>query len=192
MADPTKGMTSKTKKAVRDIQTLAGDKLKRGNPLIGKIDRVKLAEMLSRGISQAECAKHFGCSGAAISKAAKENRGAVACSAALEAAPKILEREIKIGDEAKQLYSRALSLLDEVENDNDDALIRLKALAECRMQLAGIADLMARSISIESVRDHQRIILEEIKKESPETIERILTRLRKAKLLRQSVTPKGN
>ena len=77
-----------------------------------KIDRVKLSKMLRSGKSQAEAARIFGVSRAAINKAAKELNLNVVKNVALENAARIVSKNLDTIDQLEKINGYANELLD--------------------------------------------------------------------------------
>ena len=67
-----------------------------------KIDRVKLSQMLREGKRPAECARFFGVSKGAISKAKKELGIAVVRNVALESAHKVVDKNLNAIDQSQR------------------------------------------------------------------------------------------
>ena len=90
-----------------------------------KVDRVKLSKMLRSGKSQAEAARIFGVSRAAINKAAKELNLNVVKSVALENAGRIVSKNLDTIDQLQKINDYANELLDTLMNwsrGDDEAL----------------------------------------------------------------------
>ena len=78
----------------------------------GKIDKVKLSQMLRAGKSGRECAKHFGVTPGAISQARKELNIAVVRHVGLEAAHKVVEENLNAVAQLQKINEYANELLD--------------------------------------------------------------------------------
>jgi len=92
-----------------------------------KIDRVKLAEMLRAGKRPAECARFFGVSKAAITKAKKELNISVVKNVALENAHKVVDKNLNAIDQLAKINGYANELLDLLMrwNRGDDEALQI-------------------------------------------------------------------
>jgi len=78
----------------------------------GKIDKVKLSQMLRSGKPGKECAKVFGVTEGAISQAKKELNISVVKSVALESAHKVVEQNLNTVAQLQKINDYANELLD--------------------------------------------------------------------------------
>lgn len=78
----------------------------------GKIDKLKLSQLLRSGKSGAECAKHFSVTPGAISQARKELNIAVVKSVALETAHHVVDQNLNAVDQLQKINGYANELLD--------------------------------------------------------------------------------
>lgn len=78
----------------------------------GKIDKIKLSEMLRSGKSGNECAHYFGVTKGAISQARKELNIAVIKNVALESAPAVVEKNLNAVQQLQKINDYANELLD--------------------------------------------------------------------------------
>jgi hypothetical protein len=78
----------------------------------GKIDRVKLSQMLRSGKSGKECAEYFGVTKGAISKAKSELNISVMKNVQLETAHKVVEKNLATVDQLQKINGYANELLD--------------------------------------------------------------------------------
>jgi hypothetical protein len=162
-----------------------------------RVDPDELTEFLTSGHSQADAARHFGVSEAAISLRVKQLGIAASKVVALE-----LERGAVMVDHQLSARDRLAriqrSILDQLSWAEDQArqpgvdrpeLIDLivKLSGEVRNQLRLEHDISRTLIDLRVVRDFQRTVFEEISKESPDTARRIVDRLKERRALRQSV-----
>ena len=81
-------------------------------PRYSSIDIEELARLLDAGYSGAKCAKHFGVSGAAVSKARKRLSKAVVQHTAVEKAPAVVDKTLDTFDQLQQINDYAKELLD--------------------------------------------------------------------------------
>ena len=77
-----------------------------------KIDRVKLSQMLREGKRPAECARFFGVSKAAITKAKKELNISVIKNVALENAHKVVDKNLNAIEQLSKINAAANEILD--------------------------------------------------------------------------------
>ena len=77
-----------------------------------KIDRVKLNQMLRAGKSGSQCAKHFGVTPAAITKAKKELNINVVKNVALETAHKVVGKNLDAITQLQKINEYANEMLD--------------------------------------------------------------------------------
>ena len=78
----------------------------------GKIDKLKLSQLLRSGKSGVECAKVFSVTEGAISQARSELNIAVVKSVALETAHKVVEKNLNAVDQLQKINVYANELLD--------------------------------------------------------------------------------
>lgn len=77
-----------------------------------KIDKMKLSRMLSDGKPQVDCARYFGVTKSAISKAAKELNIAVVKNVTLENAHRVVNRNLNTLDQLQKINDNANEMLD--------------------------------------------------------------------------------
>ncbi len=82
---------------------------KNGN---GKIDRVKLSQMLREGKTGRKCAEFFNVTEAAVSKARRELNLAVVKNVQLETAHKIVEKNLNAVEQLQKINAHANEILD--------------------------------------------------------------------------------
>jgi len=80
--------------------------------ITGKIDRIKLNQMLTSGKAAKECAKYFGVTEGAISQARKELNIAVVKNVSLERAHQVVDKNLNAVDQLQKINSYANELLD--------------------------------------------------------------------------------
>lgn len=187
----------------------------------GKIDKIKLSQMLRSGKTGNECAQYFGVTKGAISQARKELRIAIVKNVALESAPAIVEKNLNAVEQLQKINGYANELLDLLMrwNRGDEAALQilegqvrkvnigtrkdpewieeykmkdprelaLKAMAEIRGQLGLQLDIFKTLYDIQAVADFQKEVLTAIGEVSPDVRDRIISRLKEGRALRQSV-----
>ncbi len=152
----------------------------------GKIDKVKLNQMLRSGKSQKDCAKFFSVTEGAISQVKKEMNINVVRSVALENAHRVVNKNLNAIDQLHNINQRALDLLDKA-TDAEDHSIALKAMAEIRGQLNLQLDIFKTMYDLEAVSEFQREVIEIIGEVDRETRDRFVQRLKQRQALRGSV-----
>ncbi len=84
----------------------------------GKIDKVKLSQMLRSGKSVKQCAKFFSVTPGAISQVKKELNINVVKSVALENAHRVVDKNLKTVDQLQRVNQVANQLLDELTGED--------------------------------------------------------------------------
>lgn len=79
---------------------------------LGKIDKVKLSQMLQSGKTQRQCAKVFGVTEGAISQVKKELNIAVVKSVVMENAHKVVTKNLNSIEQLQKINNHANELLD--------------------------------------------------------------------------------
>jgi hypothetical protein len=153
----------------------------------GKIDKLKLSNMLRSGKSGKECAKHFSVTPGAISQARKELNIAVIKSVALETAHQVVDRNLNAVDQLLNINRKANTLL-ELAIKAKDHDTTLKAMREIRGQLELQLEIFKTLYDLEAVADFQREVLTAIGEADKDVRNRIIQRLKEGKALRGSVS----
>jgi hypothetical protein len=152
----------------------------------GKIDKVKLSQLLRSGKSGKDCAKVFGVTEGAISQARKELNIAVVKSVALETAHQVVEKNLNAVDQLLNINRKANTLL-ELAIQAEDHDTTLKAMREIRGQLELQLEIFKTLYDIQAVADFQREVLTAIGEVDSGVRNRIINRLKEGRALRQSV-----
>ena len=152
----------------------------------GKIDKLKLSQMLRSGKSGKECSKVFGVTEGAVSQARKELNIAVVKSVALETAHQVVDRNLNAVDQLRNINRKANTLLEVAiqAKDNDTTL---KAMREIRGQLELQLEIFKTLYDVQAVADFQREVLTAIGEVDPGVRNLIIKRLKEGRALRQSV-----
>ena len=152
----------------------------------GKIDKVKLSQMLRSGKSGKDCAKFFGVTEGAVSQARKELNISVVKSVALESAHQVVEKNLNAVDQLLNINRKANTLLDSAiqAKDHDTTL---KAMREIRGQLELQLEIFKTLYDVQAVADFQREVLTAIGEVDPDVRNLIINRLKEGRALRQSV-----
>jgi hypothetical protein len=154
--------------------------------LNGKIDKLKLSNMLRSGKSGKDCAKVFSVTEGAISHARKELNIAVIKSVALETAHQVVDRNLNAVDQLLNINRKANSLL-ELAIEAKDHDTTLKAMREIRGQLELQLNIFQTLYDLEAVAEFQREILTAIGEVDKDVRERIVQRLKERHAVRGSL-----
>ena len=153
----------------------------------GKIDKVKLSQLLRSGKSGKECAKFFSVTEGAISQARKELKISVVKSVALETAHQVVDKNLNAVEQLLNINRKANTLL-EVAIQAKDHDTTLKAMREIRGQLELQLEIFKTLYDLEAVADFQREVLTAIGEVSEDVRDHIVQRLKEGKALRSSVS----
>ena len=152
----------------------------------GKIDKLKLSQLLRSGKSGKYCAKFFSVTEGAISQARKELNIAVVKSVALETAHQVVEKNLNAVDQLLNINRKANILL-ELAIQAEDHDTTLKAMREIRGQLELQLEIFKTLYDIQAVADFQREVLTAIGEVDSGVRNLIINRLKEGRALRQSV-----
>lgn len=152
----------------------------------GKIDKLKLSQLLRSGKSGKDCAKFFSVTEGAISQARKELNIAVVKSVALETAHQVVEKNLNAVDQLLNINRKANTLL-ELAIQAEDHDTTLKAMREIRGQLELQLEIFKTLYDIQAVADFQREVLTAIGEVDSGVRNLIINRLKEGRALRQSV-----
>ena len=152
----------------------------------GKIDKVKLSQLLRSGKSGKECAKFFSVTEGAISQARKELNISVVKTVVLESAHQVVEKNLNAVDQLLNINRKANTLL-EVAIQAKDHDTTLKAMREIRGQLELQLEIFKTLYDVQAVADFQREVLTAIGEVEPDVRNLIINRLKEGRALRQSV-----
>ena len=152
----------------------------------GKIDKLKLSQLLRSGKSGKDCAKFFSVTEGAISQARKELNIAVVKSVALETAHQVVEKNLNAVDQLRNINRKANTLL-ELAIKAEDHDTTLKAMREIRGQLELQLEIFKTLYDVQAVADFQREVLTAIGEVDSGVRNRIINRLKEGRALRQSV-----
>ncbi len=156
-----------------------------------KIDRIQLNKHLNAGKSQAEIARMFEVSEAAISKAVRRFNLAVAQTIVEKQTPELVSKRETAMDRLMSLIERCDDELKWIEKtvplSNDEGYRawqdqKIKHVAEIRKLITSMADIRVRIYHVEAVEKALKVMYEEIGNESMECQKRIRDRLRKSSI----------
>jgi hypothetical protein len=142
-----------------------------------KIDVGALQALLDAGHSQADAARHFNVSEAAISLRVRQNRLTTTKVVALERAHEVVLDQLNWAEARAKEPGADRAVLS-------DTLVRLAA--EVRAQIRLEHDISVTLIDLKVVRQFQRTVVEAIQAEAPSVARRIVDRLKAERALRQT------
>ena len=156
----------------------------------GKIDKIKLSQLLRSGKSGKFCAKYFRVTAGAISQARKELNIAVVKSVTLEDAHRVVNKNLNAVEQLLNINRKANGLLEEaLEAKNNDTA--LKAMREIRGQLELQLEIFKTLYDLEAVADFQKEVLTAIGGVDRNVRDHIIQRLKESKALRGSISITG-
>ena len=159
------------------------------------VDPTALQRFLDEGRTQADAARHFGVTEAAISLRVKKARIATSKVVALERAAEVVDQQLTAAQRLQHVQQVILDQLNWAETQAKQpgadrvAFIEpiVKLSAEVRAQVRLEHDISKTLIDLRVVRQFQQTVFEAISAESPETGHRILSKLKELRALRESV-----
>jgi len=153
----------------------------------GKIDKIKLSQMLRSGKSGKDCAKFFSVTEGAISQDRKELKISVIKNVTLETAHQVVEKNLNAVEQLLNINRKANELLERAiqAKDHDTTL---KAMREIRGQLELQLEIFKTLYDLEAVAEFQREVLTAIDEVDRNVRDRIVQRLKENKALRGSVS----
>ena len=159
-----------------------------------KLDPAALQAFLDAGHSQADAARHFNVSQAAISLRVRQNRLSTTKVVALERAHEVVSHQLSAAQRLERVQHVILGQLDWAEAQAEqpganrqalaDTLVKLAA--EIRAQIRLEHDISVTLIDLKVVRQFQRCVIEAIQAEAPSVARRIVDRLKAERALRQT------
>ena len=159
-----------------------------------KVNPSELQRVLDSGYTQADAAKFFGVSDAAISQRVQKLRIATSKVVALERAGELVDQKL----DATARLQRVQLVIDEElawavaqaqQPGADRAKLQdtiLKLAAEIRQQLGLQLNISRTLIDLKVVREFQRSVVEVIAEASPDVAQRVVARLKARRALRAS------
>ena len=167
----------------------------------GKIDINLAHQMVNRGKSQKEIAKHFGVSEAAVSKMFKKMRGYIPRVVALEKASELADEKLDAMGQLRHVNALINQELDHIEENIQTATKeerrawqdqKLKHVKEIRKQLGLLLNIAQTLYNVEEVKLFQETVLEVIGNASEELREKIIRELQQRRALRSTFSLPGN
>jgi len=156
----------------------------------GKVDRVKLSQMLREGKTQAECAKHFSVSRGRIAQVRNELNLNIVRQVGLEDAHRVVGKNLDAVAQLEKINNAANGLLQlAIEAENHDVAIR--CMCEIRNQLKLQLDIFSMLYDVRAVQKFQEEVLTAIGEVEPDVRDRIVNRLKDASALRAAISITG-
>jgi hypothetical protein len=159
-----------------------------------KLDVGALRAYLAEGHSQADAARHFNVSQAAISLRVRQQRLTTTKVVALERAHEVVNQQLTAAERLQKVQQLILDQLNWAEArakqpGADRAVLSdtlVKLAAEVRAQIRLEHDISVTLIDLKVVRQFQRTVVEAIQAEAPSVARRIVDRLKAERALRQT------
>jgi uncharacterized protein (DUF2342 family) len=159
-----------------------------------KVTDADLCAYLDAGHMQAEAARHFAVSEAAVHQRLKRLRRLTSHVVALEHAGTVVEEKLTATarlERVQQVIDEELTWATrEARRDGADRAalqdVVLKLAAEVRQQLGLQLAISRTLVDLRVVQEFQETVVDAIREESPETARRIVTRLKARRALRSS------
>ena len=159
-----------------------------------RFDDLALQKFLDAGRSQAQAARHFGVSEAAISQRVKKLTGLTSRVVALEKAGEVVDRRLDASDRldaVQQVIDEELrwAVSQAKRGGADRRALQdtiLKLAGEVRQQLGLQLNITRTLVDLKVVREFQRSVIDVIAEESPEVARRIVGKLKERRALRAS------
>lgn len=159
-----------------------------------RVDPDALHRFIAAGHRQADAARHFGVSEAAISQRVRKLKIATSKVVALEKAAEVVDHHLSAHQRLQRAQQVILDQLEWAEREAQqpdadrsglsDLLVKLSA--EIRGQVRLEHDISRTLIDLRVVREFQRSVVETIAEESPEAARRIVAKLKAQRALRHS------
>ena len=153
----------------------------------GKIDKVKLSQLLRSGKSQRECSKVFGVTEGAISQAKKELNINVVKNVALENAGRVVDKHLNAVSQLENINKKANTLLDTATKAKDNKTA-LNAMREIRGQLALQMEIFKMLYDMRAVEEFQKEVLTTIGEVSSDVRDRIIQKLKEKRAIRGAIS----
>ena len=166
------------------------------------IDDEDLDKMLRRGKTQADIARHFGVSRAAVSQRVSDLKHRLVKEAA-GVAPQIIAREIRTADQLCKINQTANALLDSLYTMEEavdpisgkseqrmalkDPNLALRTMGEIRAQLKFQLEIFQALTDVKAVKEFQDTVLETINSVAPEVRDAVVKALQRKNALRSAL-----
>jgi len=149
-----------------------------------KIKDSRMLKMVNEGVSQADIARKFSVTPAAVSKRLREIRGRTTYAVATAKVERAVESKLDAVEQLKVINTRAHELLEQAE---DDAHLSVKLMAEIRNQLRLQLDIFETLYSLQGAAEFQESVLETLEEVEPAIRKMVITRLNEKSALRSAL-----
>ncbi len=150
----------------------------------GKIKDSSMLRMVKEGVSQAEIARKFGVSPAAVCKRIKQLTQRTTYVVAASKMESVVDSKLDVVQQLKTINSQAQTLLEQVA---DDAHLSVKLMAEIRNQLRLMMDIYEMLYSLEGAAQFQQSVLEVLEECDPGLRKKVISRLNEKSSLRTAL-----
>lgn len=164
-----------------------------------RVDPVELTRMLKAGQSQADAARHFGVTRAAISQVVKKLNCAKASEVSLRAAPQVIAMDLKALEQFGTINQETQILLRDLRDHldgnkklriSDEAAVSLllRTIGELRAQLKMQQDVLSVLVDFNEIQSFQKAVVSILYDVcSVQQRKEIVTRLQQNRLVRKSL-----
>lgn len=162
---------------------------RRNNVFRVKVSRVKVTNLLAKGLTQAEVAETLGCTRRTINNIVRERKivKTTAVTLGQDNAIRLLDNSI---DAMAQLNKTNAGLLEEMDKIKDELVscgkgdrkeirdVQIKYLGEHRKQIKLLLEIYATTHQIQEVHAFQKVVMDVIRDIDPEAAREIISRLK--------------
>ena len=135
-----------------------------------KINDADMLRLVNKGVPQAEVAKKYGVSRAAVCQRLKEFRGRTTRAIVAKKVETAIDRQLDAVGQLTEINQKTLDLLNEAEQEQDKTM-QLRCIAEARAQLKLCAEIQLSLYSQQDAHVFMQLITEALKKASQESYE---------------------
>ena len=149
-----------------------------------KIDDRELARLIDSGLTQAQVARRFGVSRAAVCQRLRELRGKTTRAIVSKKVLTVVDKKIDAIAQLLAINEKANQMLDEAENDPE---LRLKIMGEIRGQLRLQLEIYQTMFDLKAVQEFMDETMAVIGQVEPEIRREIIRRLNERKSIRSAL-----
>ena len=150
----------------------------------GKIKDPQLLRWVNEGVSQAEIARRFGVSGAAICKRLKEIRGRTSYAVAAAKTRDIIDNKLDVISELNSINEQTKAIL---ANAADDPQLALKAIGTIQQQISLAITLYESVYNVDQMNAFSQTVLQVLEECDPALRKKVIDRLNANASLRSAV-----